>query len=93
MQSILVNGESATDEVLAPGYSNFNKTLIYTIYDISQHLAKGSIVIGVELGRREWDTQSALGGRYMKYTAPANPLIMIAQLEYTCNNGTTYTIV
>ncbi|KAJ5771634.1 Alpha-L-rhamnosidase [Penicillium odoratum] len=88
MQSISLNGEPVTDEVLAPGYSNFNKTLLYTTYDITQALKKGSNFIRVELGRGEWDTQSALGGRYMKYTAAAKPLILLAQLEYTCSNGT-----
>ena len=92
MQSILVNGEEVTDQVLAPGYSNFNKTLIYTTYDLSTYLVKGSNVVGIELGRGEWDTQPALGGRYMKYTAVPSSLMMIAQLEYTCNDGNSFTL-
>jgi hypothetical protein len=92
MQSAILNGQEITDQVLAPGYSNTNKTLIYTTYNVTQYLVQGKNVLGVELGRGEWNTQPALGGRYMKYTAPATPLELIAQLEYTCNGNKTYTI-
>lgn len=61
MQSVLVNGNEVTDEVLAPGYSNFNKTLIYTTYNISQQLHQGINAVGIELGRGEWNTEKALG--------------------------------
>ncbi|KAJ5727481.1 Alpha-L-rhamnosidase [Penicillium malachiteum] len=93
MQSVQLNGEEVTDEVLAPGYSNFNKTLIYTTYDVSKILKRGSNVIGVELGRGMWQTETALGGRYMKFTTSPTPLVMIAQLEYTCSNGKTLTVI
>ncbi|ETS79032.1 hypothetical protein PFICI_08885 [Pestalotiopsis fici W106-1] len=92
VQSVHINGNELTDEVLAPGYSNYNKTLIYTTYNISTYLTPGTNSIGVELGRGLWNTQKAIGRRYQKITTAGQPLKLIAQLEYTCADGTSYTV-
>lgn len=50
MHHATVNGEDITDEVLAPGYSNYQLSSEYRTYDITSHLADGANAIGVELG-------------------------------------------
>lgn len=45
-----VNGEEITDEVLAPGYSNYQLSNEYRTYDVSQYLRNGANAIGVSLG-------------------------------------------
>lgn len=92
VQSLYINGNELVDQVLAPGYSNYNKTLIYTTYNISTYLTAGNNSIGLELGRGLWDTEKALGGRYQKITTAGQPLKLIAQLEYTCDDGTLHTV-
>ncbi|KAK5165457.1 uncharacterized protein LTR77_008986 [Saxophila tyrrhenica] len=45
-----VNGEDITDEVLAPGYSNYQLSTEYRTYDVSKCLRAGSNSLGVSLG-------------------------------------------
>lgn len=88
----LVNGLAVGDDVLAPGYSNPNKTILYSTYDITGSIHHGANVVGVELGKSFWDPEAALYGRYMKYDISPVQLMMIAQLEYTCSDGTSHVI-
>ncbi|KAG8630633.1 hypothetical protein KVT40_002252 [Elsinoe batatas] len=45
-----VNGQEVTDEVLAPGYSNWQLSTEYRTYDITEALSSGTNAIGVSLG-------------------------------------------
>jgi alpha-L-rhamnosidase len=45
-----VNGRSLTGEVLAPGYSNYQLSSEYRVYDIAGELRKGENTVGVRLG-------------------------------------------
>ncbi|MBB2947243.1 alpha-L-rhamnosidase [Actinoplanes lutulentus] len=45
-----VNGRSLTDEVLAPGYSNYQLSSEYRVYDITSSVKQGSNTVGVRLG-------------------------------------------
>ena len=46
-----VNGAKLTDEVLAPGYSNYQLSAEYRTYDVTSRLRGGANTIGVELGQ------------------------------------------
>lgn len=50
MHHATVNGEAVTDEVLAPGYSNYQLSAEYRTYDIKNVLRSGPNVVGVKLG-------------------------------------------
>ena len=45
-----LNGRRVTDEVLAPGNSNYQLSVEYRTYDVSRLLQRGSNTLGVELG-------------------------------------------
>ncbi|MFC4018451.1 family 78 glycoside hydrolase catalytic domain [Micromonospora sp. GCM10011542] len=45
-----VNGRALNDEVLAPGYSNYQLSSEYRGYDITDELRKGDNTVGVKLG-------------------------------------------
>ena len=45
-----VNGEEVTDEVLAPGYSNYQLSNEYRTYDVARYMRAGANSIGVSLG-------------------------------------------
>jgi hypothetical protein len=45
-----VNGHELTDEVLAPGYSNWQLASEYRTYDVTDELVSGSNTVGVQLG-------------------------------------------
>src|ERR1700754_4488900 len=46
-----VNGAKLTDEVLAPGYSNYQLSAEYRTYDVTSKLRTGANTLGVELGQ------------------------------------------
>ncbi|KAM0607874.1 hypothetical protein ACHAP1_003267 [Verticillium nonalfalfae] len=50
MHHATVNGEDATDEVLAPGYSNYQLSSEYRTYDVMNALRPGPNAVGVSLG-------------------------------------------
>ncbi|BEL06675.1 hypothetical protein Q0Z83_048660 [Actinoplanes sichuanensis] len=50
MHLATVNGRTLTDEVLAPGYSNYQLSSEYRVYDITDRLHKGHNTVGVRLG-------------------------------------------
>ncbi|KAL5603982.1 hypothetical protein FOVSG1_006732 [Fusarium oxysporum f. sp. vasinfectum] len=50
MHHATMNGEEITDEVLAPGYSNWQLSTEYRTYDIKKFLRPGTNTIGVSLG-------------------------------------------
>ncbi|CZR70017.1 uncharacterized protein PAC_19918 [Phialocephala subalpina] len=83
----MINGVAVSDAVLEPGYSTVASTLFYSSYNISGLISKGTNVLGVELGKGEYDPEPGLWGRYMKYTKAAQQLMLISQLEYTCSTG------
>lgn len=88
-----INGEEVTDTLLAPGYSTFNKTLLYSTYDVTKHLKSGANVLGTQLGKGIWNSDKPYWGkRYTKFTNPSRPLMLIGQLEYTCQGGDKHTI-
>ncbi|MDA0181346.1 family 78 glycoside hydrolase catalytic domain [Solirubrobacter phytolaccae] len=46
-----LNGAALTDEVLAPGYSNYQLSAEYRTYDVTSKLRSGANTLGVELGQ------------------------------------------
>ena len=45
-----LNGRAVTDEVLAPGNSNYQLSAEYRTYDVTRHIRPGANTLGVELG-------------------------------------------
>jgi hypothetical protein len=85
-----LNSKAVTDAVLEQGYSTVNKTLLYSTYDVTSQLNYGGNVLGVEVGKGTYNSEKPLLGRYTKFSInPPRPMMMISQLEYTCEDGTT----
>ncbi|KAH8897978.1 alpha-L-rhamnosidase [Thozetella sp. PMI_491] len=83
-----LNGAKIGDSVLEQGYTSVNKTLLYSTYDVTGQLVKGSNVLGVALGKGTYDSEKPLLGRYTKFSLKlAQQLKLISQLEYTCSSG------
>ncbi|KAH6839715.1 hypothetical protein AA0118_g11805 [Alternaria tenuissima] len=66
-----VNGKAVTNEVLAPGYSNYQLSSEYRTYDIRPLLQTGANAIGVKLGNGpayvRWNITNAAVGRNAPY--------------------------
>ena len=46
-----LNGDKLTDEVLAPGYTNYQLSAEYRTYDVTSKLRNGANTLGVEIGQ------------------------------------------
>ncbi|OCT11080.1 hypothetical protein A8709_05125 [Paenibacillus pectinilyticus] len=84
-----MNGSPVTDYVLEPGWTDYNKTCLYKVYDITSYLREGSNAVGVMLGNGFY---RVLGGRYAKYVGSFGDPKLILQIELTYANGSTQTI-
>lgn len=93
LHSATVNGEPVSNAVLAPGYTAYSETLLYSTYDVGDLLKAGINTLGVELGKGIYDPEPSLGGRYMKFTGSPRQLMLKAQLEYTCLDSETRVII
>jgi alpha-L-rhamnosidase len=68
---LYVNGERIGDQVLDPGWTSYDKLVMYSTYDITDELVKGENAVGVMLGT----------GRYAQKPADDLPPYMIRFIE------------
>src|SRR4029079_13178183 len=78
LQLPTLNGRKLTDEVLAPGNSNYQLSSEYRTYDVTGELRKGDNTLGVQLGNgtayvRRSVTNAAVG-RTSPYSWWQSPL-------------------
>jgi hypothetical protein len=85
-----LNGKPLDDALLEPGWTNYRKTCLYRVHDLTQRLVQGENVIGVMLGNGMYNV---VGGRYTKFTGSFGPPKLIAQLEIGYADGTTERVV
>lgn len=75
LYELYINGKKVGNDVLAPTVSEYNKTLYYNTYDLTEALRNGDNCIGVILGN----------GRYFgvrNYHGKPDPLTQIPQAHY-----------
>ncbi len=80
-----VNGVKPGEDLLAPGWTKYDKTVLYDTYDISALLRNGTNAVGLVLGNGMYNVQ---GGRYVKFKGSFGPpkAIGLIRLEYTDNS-------
>ena len=85
-----LNGARVGQSVLDPGWTNYNKTCLYSLYDVRSALLEGTNVIGVLLGNGHYNVT---GGRYTKYRGSFGKPKVIVQLDVEFTDGTTTRII
>jgi len=65
-----LNGEKVGEEVLDPGWTGYDKRILYTTHDITEGLKKGKNAVGIMLGNGRYSPDE----EYVKKTASVNPL-------------------
>ena len=53
-----VNGSAASDRVLDPGFTRYDKTVLYTTHDVTSLIRQGENVVATELGSGQFDDQA-----------------------------------
>ncbi|MBB6731340.1 family 78 glycoside hydrolase catalytic domain [Cohnella zeiphila] len=80
-----LNGEKVGDHALAPGWTNYDKTCLYTVLDATPYVRKGKNAIGILLGNGFYNVT---GGRYAKLKGSFGNPKLILQLEVEHADGT-----
>lgn len=84
-----INGQVVSPDVFAPGWTDYNKRVQYTVYDVTALLQTGDNVIGAVLGDG-WAVGHVGWSHRQKYVDRPR---LLAQLELTLTDGTSVTIV
>ncbi|MEI6604734.1 MAG: glycoside hydrolase family 78 protein [Verrucomicrobiota bacterium] len=87
---LTLNGKRVSEDVLAPGWTKYNKTCLYDMYDVTESLRTGNNALGLFLGNGMYNVK---GGRYAKFTGSFGPQKAIAQLRMEFEDGTSETLV
>lgn len=87
-----LNGESITDNVLEPGYTDYAKKVEYSVYDVTSALKSGQNAVGIELGTGLAQASSQ-NGKYTKISTAITSPRAIAQLEVHYTDGSSATVV
>lgn len=85
-----INGKSvAPNTLLAPGWTDFHKRVLYQTYDVTSLLGQGANSLGVLLGGGWYSSPMTWAG--FRYTP--GPNLLRTQLDLTLANGTHQTVV
>jgi hypothetical protein len=85
------NGKKTGDALLAPGWSQYNKTCLYDTLDLTAQLHRGQNAVGIILGNGMYHI-AADRARYVKFTQSFGPLRAIAQIQLDYDDGTSEVI-
>lgn len=80
-----LNGFKVEDRVLEPGWTHYDKTCLYSVYDVTNYLTCTSNAIGVILGNGFYNVT---GGRYVKFKDSFGEPKFISQLEIKYEDDT-----
>lgn len=85
-----INGTGVGNAEFAPVWSEYDKTVYYNVFDVTQLLATGDNAIGVLLGNGMFNVQRM--GRYSKLQTSFGPPQMLLRMEINYADGTQQVI-
>lgn len=87
-----MDGQRIGDEALAPAWTDYNKTVLYSTHDVTQAVSNGSShVLGITLGRGWWDVAPLLfwGHKEFRAALPTGDPMALALLAIDYTDGST----
>ena len=81
-----MNGKRIGDDVLAPGWTDYHKRVVYQVYDVTKMVQPKANAIGAILGGGWY--ADALGWKRLFFDFGPPPVRLIAQLEIEYTDGT-----
>jgi alpha-L-rhamnosidase len=87
-----VNGHRAGAGVLAPGWTNYRRTVLYDTFEVTSLLARGSNVLGVMLGNGFFNVEK-YAGRYTKLVGTFGRPKLILQMQLLFADGSERLVV
>lgn len=89
---LTLNGRKVGDQLLAPGWSDYRKTVLYDSYDVTAMVSEGKNAIGLFLSNGMYNIQ-ADSVRYVKFLNSNGPLKAKAQLQLEYSDGSVKQVV
>ena len=89
-----INGRRVGDHVLDPGWTNYEKRVFYSVYDVTGLVRPGLNCVGVMLGNGWWNPLPLRmwGRRNLRADLPVGRPCLIAQLEIEGEDGSVMTV-
>jgi alpha-L-rhamnosidase len=91
LYELSINGEKTGDHVLDPGYTRFDRRILYVTYDITKQLHAGENALGVLLGNGWFNHQSTAVWDFHKAPWRARPAFCL-DVRITYDDGSVETI-
>eukprot|EP01037_Dinobryon_pediforme_P007066 gene7066-7130_t len=88
---LTLNGHKVGKYLLAPGWTNYRKTVLYDTYDVTRQLNDGNNAIGIMLGNGMYNIQPDTV-RYVKFLSTFGPAKAIEELILEYADGSVKTI-
>lgn len=85
-----LNGEKVGDRFLAPGWTQYDKTCLYNMYDVTDQIQKGENALGAIVGNGFYNINTE---RYIKFAITYGSPTLICKLKIEYEDGTNETIV
>ncbi len=80
-----LNGKKVSADLLTPGWTDYNDTILYDTRDITQQLPEGANAIGLTLGNGMYHVERR--NRFAKFTGSFGPQRAICQIELEYEDG------
>jgi len=85
-----LNGEKVGDSFLSPGWTDYDKTILYNTYNVTSQIRTGENVLGAVVGNGFYNINRE---RYRKLVIAQGMPKLIAHLRLDYSDGTSQTIV
>ncbi|MEK7780180.1 MAG: family 78 glycoside hydrolase catalytic domain, partial [Verrucomicrobiota bacterium] len=86
-----LNGAKVGSDLLSPGWTDYNDTILYDTHDITAQLRTGANAVGLTLGNGMYHVERR--NRFAKFTGSFGPLRAICQIELEYADGTKELVV
>jgi hypothetical protein len=80
-----LNGAKVGKDLLSPGWTDYNDTILYDTHDITAQLREGTNAVGLTLGNGMYHVERR--NRFAKFTGSFGPLRAICQLQLEYADG------
>jgi alpha-L-rhamnosidase len=88
---LVLNGRKVGDHLLDPGYTRYDKRVLYVTHDVTDLLKAGRNTVGAMLGNGWYNVQNKAAWDFDKAPWRASPRLL-CQIEVELTNGRTITV-
>ncbi|MDQ8179408.1 family 78 glycoside hydrolase catalytic domain [Pelagicoccus sp. SDUM812005] len=83
---LFVNGRKSGDDVLSPGWTDYEETILYDTRDVTELLQEGENAIGISLGNGMYHVER-VPGRFSKFVGSFGKQKAVLQLRFEYSDG------